>query len=662
MPNKVLLVDDETSILKALERLLVRSGYRVHTACGGAEALQVLKQDSCQVVISDFRMPHMTGAELLAQVKLLYPETVCLVLSGYSDFQSVMQLLNSGTAFRFLQKPWEDAQLLAEIEAAFHLYRHNRSERIRSQMLIAGTGALLELNPDAVVLRSNGAAQHLLGQNAGSLTGSLFEQWFRLSSVQQQAFLQDIHGSLEVCDWHGEACELHVQYRDAEATLVGFKRLQKEDGPATIYTSGLMDQHAVLQQLESLLGVGQPFAVAAIRLKNFSDWADMLGFAEAGQLFEAISQSLMQACRPFGSLAYLANELFILTLPQAVDEVRVHQQLTDLLQKVRMQLEHQALALRPQFTVSYCMAPDDADTAKGLLNNVLTSNRIHLHSPHAFFMRFSAGVADKKRQQLRISEALYRAVELDQFELFFQAKFDLHRNHADSCEALLRWRHPELGVVSPALFIPIAEHDGQIIEIGLWVMRQACLTAVRWRQQQKPVARLAVNISGVQLAQADFIAQVQRIFTDTGVDPAMLELELTESWMLQDLEQSAQALLALKSLGVRIAIDDFGTGYSSLAYLSRLPVDVLKIDRSLIQDLEANINTQSLVSNICRMAHALHVEVVVEGVENAEQLQLLREMGCDLAQGYLIARPVAETEYLHHLAALNVAATSGANR
>ena len=233
--------------------------------------------------------------------------------------------------------------------------------------------------------------------------------------------------------------------------------------------------------------------------------------------------------------------------------------------------------------------------------------------------------------------------------MYYQAKLDLHSNIIDSCEALLRWRHPELGFVSPALFIPIAEHDGQIIEIGLWVMRQACLTAVRWRQEQQPLARMAVNISGAQLAQSDFIAQVQRIFNDTGVDPSMLELELTESWMMQDLAQSAQALQALKSLGVRIAIDDFGTGYSSLAYLSRLPVDVLKIDRSLIQDLEANINTQSLVSNICRMAHALQVEVVVEGVETAEQLQLLRDMGCDLAQGYLVARPVAEAEFLPQL-------------
>lgn len=649
MPNKVLLVDDELSIIKALERLLTRSGYRVFTATSGAEALQVLQQNNCQVVISDYRMPEMNGAELLAKVKRLYPDSVCLVLSGFSDFQSVLQLLNSGTAFRFLQKPWEDDQLLAEIGAAFRLYRHQRSERVRNQLLIAGNGALLELSPEAVILRSNGAAQQLLGQHAAGLTGTLFEQWFHLTDSQQQAFLQDIHGSLDVQDQNGAVFELHVQYQDAEATLVGFKRLQQQDGPAVIYTSGLMDQHAVLQQLDALLVLQRPFAVAAVRLKNFSDWADLLGFAEAGQLFETISQILMQACRPYGALAYLANELFILTLPDAQDELSVHQQLTDLLHKVRQQLEHQALALRPQFTVSYCMAPEDGDSAKLLLNNVLTSNRIHLHSPHAFFMRFSAGVADKKRQQLRISDALYRAVDQEQFELYYQAKLDLHSNIIDSCEALLRWRHPELGFVSPALFIPIAEHDGQIIEIGLWVMRQACLTAVRWRQEQQPLARMAVNISGAQLAQSDFIAQVQRIFNDTGVDPSMLELELTESWMMQDLAQSAQALQALKSLGVRIAIDDFGTGYSSLAYLSRLPVDVLKIDRSLIQDLEANINTQSLVSNICRMAHALQVEVVVEGVETAEQLQLLRDMGCDLAQGYLVARPVAEAEFLPQL-------------
>lgn len=657
MPNKVLLVDDEAFILRALERLLQRSGYRVFTAQSGPEALQLLQHEPCQVIISDFRMPMMSGGELLAQVKLLYPETVCLVLSGYSDFQSVLQLLNSGTAFRFLQKPWEDNELLTEIAAAFLRYSQQRCDRIRNQLLIAGHGALLELSTDAVVLRSNGAAQQLLGCTAAELAGSLFEQWFQLESNLGQQFLQDTHGSMEACDSRGDLYELHVQYRDAEVVIVGFKPLLQQDGPASIYTATLMDQHAVLQQILALLQQQQPFAVAAIRLKNFSDWADMLGFAEAGQLFETLTQTLMQACRPYGALAYLANELFVLTMPSAGTEVLVHQQLSAVLHQVRQPLEHQTQALRPQFTVTYCMAPQDGEGAKQLLNNVLTTNRIHVRSPHSFFMRYSAGLADKKRQQLQISEALFRAIELDQFELYFQAKLDVHTEQCNSAEALLRWRHPEFGFVSPALFIPIAEHDGQIIEIGLWVMRQACLTAKRWNLDAVRVQKLAVNVSGVQLQQNNFISQVQRIFAETGVDPAMLEIELTESWMIEDLAQSSLALSQLKALGVRIAIDDFGTGYSSLAYLSRLPVDVLKIDRSLVIDLESNINSQSLVENICRMAHALGVEVVVEGVENAEQLAILRNLGCDLAQGFYIARPLPESVFLQHLAASDAVVT-----
>jgi len=651
MPNNVLVVDDEVSIVKALERLLQRSGYRVFSATTGAAALKLLQQEQCQVIISDFRMPEMSGAELLMQIKQRYPEMVALVLSGYADFQSVLQLLNSGTAFRFLQKPWEDEELLREIAAAFLFYRHRRSERIRNQLLIAGNAALLELNPEGVIVRSNGLAQQLLAQSAASLTNTMFDQWFKIEPLQLQHFLQDTHGSLEASDHRGDICELHLQYRDAEAAVVGFKPLQQQDGPASLYTANLLDQHAVLQQLVTLLQQQQPFAVAAIRLKNFHDWADMLGFAEAGQLFDAISQSLMQASRNYGALAYLANELFILTLPRAGSEVLVHQQLTDILLQVRQQLERQALAMRPQFTITYCMAPEDGADAKQLLNNALTSNRLHLNSPHAFFMRYSAGLADKKRQQLQISEALFRAEELQQFELYFQPKLDLKQQQIHSAEALLRWQHPEFGFVSPAVFIPIAEHDGQMIEIGLWVLRQACLTVRRWQLAGCPLMRLAVNISGVQLQQADFISQVQRIFAETAVDPAMLELELTESWMLQDLAHSAQALQTLKALGVRIAIDDFGTGYSSLAYLSKLPVDVLKIDRSLIVDLEANLNTQSLVGNICRMAQALGVEVVVEGVENAEQLTILQQMGCDMAQGFLIARPMPEAEFLQRIQA-----------
>lgn len=655
MPNSVLVVDDEALILKALERLLKRSGYQVSTATSGADALKMLQTEQYQVIISDFRMPGMTGGELLAQIKTRYPEMVCLVLSGYADFQSVLQLLNSGTAFRFLQKPWEDEQLLAEIAAAFLFYRNRRSLKIRNQLLIAGNAALLELSPDGLIVRSNGVAQQLLGQSAAVLTHSMIDQWFKLEPLQLSNFLQDTHGSIEANDYRDDVCELYVQFRDAEATIVGFKPLQHHEGPASIYTATLLDQHEIQQQIVELLRQQQPFAVAALRLKNFNDWADMLGFAEAGQLFDTISESLMQASRPFGALAYLANELFILAMPLAVSEVQVHQQLTEILQKVRQQLERQTLAMRPQFTITYCMAPEDGADAKQLLNNALTSNRIHLSSPHAFFMRFSAGLANKKRQQLHISEALFRAEELNQFELYYQAKLDLRNEQIHSAEALLRWRHPELGFVSPAVFIPIAEHDGQIIEIGLWVLRQACLAVRQWQQAELPFTRLAVNVSGVQLLQADFIQQVQRIFAETDVDPAMLELELTESWMMQDLAQSAQALQTLKALGVRIAIDDFGTGYSSLAYLSKLPVDVLKIDRSLIIDLESNMNTQSLVNNICRMAHSMGVEVVVEGVENAEQLVILQSMGCDMAQGFLIARPAPEAQFLQQLSAKTLA-------
>ncbi len=624
--KKVLLVDDELFIIKALGRLLERHGFQVFMAQSGAEALRLMQRTPCQVVLTDFRMPEMNGAELLRQIKQQFPHSIRLVLSGYSDFNTVLELLNEGLAARFLQKPWEDQQMVSMLTNAFDTYWQQRHAAVREHQLLSTADPLLEVDLQGTILRQNAGAERLLGTQHIQLKDRLDDL---LSGMVTEIMLGDGLHPLEA----------RLHYKDEHALLLALHQPEHFAQDRVVMLPEIPDQSALVQLIDSHLQQQIKLAVVALRLTSYGEWADLHGYQQAGELLATVSESLHRgAVRQGAVLGFLANELFLLLLPRVTAEMQVHQRLGDLLQSVQQNLAALQKTAVPAFSVSYAMAPEDGGSGKELVSNVLICNRLQQNSHSRFFSRYSPQLADRKRQQLRISDALYRAIDSDQLQLYFQPKLDLTHNNCHSAEALLRWQHPEFGMVSPALFIPVAEQYGQIHELGLWVLRQVCarlpeLAAVGIRQ-------VAVNVSAVQLQQPDFTELVSRVIAQSGVDPAQLELELTESVMLTEPESSLQKLRQLKALGLGLALDDFGTGYSSLAVLNRLPVDTLKIDRSMISELEVSLASFSMVSNVTRMAHELGMKVVVEGVETEEQLVLLRQLGCDEIQGFHYCKPV----------------------
>jgi EAL domain-containing protein (putative c-di-GMP-specific phosphodiesterase class I) len=228
----------------------------------------------------------------------------------------------------------------------------------------------------------------------------------------------------------------------------------------------------------------------------------------------------------------------------------------------------------------------------------------------------------------------------NEFVLHYQPQLRLSDNSLTGFEALIRWRHPELGMVSPARFIPLAERRGLITEIGLWVMREACRQNEEWRRERVADAPMAVNLSSTQLASASFADDVQGILSETGMPANRLEIELTESLLLDDAELKLERVQTLKRLGVSLAIDDFGTGYSSLSYLKRLPVAKLKIDQSFVRDICSDASDQAIAEAIISMGQSLRLIVIAEGVETNDQRSLLKQIGCNEAQGYLFARPM----------------------
>jgi EAL domain-containing protein (putative c-di-GMP-specific phosphodiesterase class I) len=234
--------------------------------------------------------------------------------------------------------------------------------------------------------------------------------------------------------------------------------------------------------------------------------------------------------------------------------------------------------------------------------------------------------------------------------LHYQPQIDLNSGQVIGAEALLRWQHPELGLVAPGRFIHIAEESGMIVPIGEWVLHTACEQAVAWQRAGLPPLLMAVNLSAVQFRRGNVEQSVTQALTQSGLDPALLELELTESILIQNVEQVLSTVKALKRLGVKLAIDDFGTGYSSLSYLKRFDIDKLKIDQSFIRDLATDPDDAAIVHAVVQMAHSLNLKAIAEGVEHAAMLGQLREFGCDEAQGYYFARPMPADDFAHFLA------------
>jgi EAL domain-containing protein (putative c-di-GMP-specific phosphodiesterase class I) len=249
---------------------------------------------------------------------------------------------------------------------------------------------------------------------------------------------------------------------------------------------------------------------------------------------------------------------------------------------------------------------------------------------------------DRAVERLQLESSLRRAVERNEFRAYYQPVVALATGRLAGFEALIRWQHPERGLVPPIEFIPIAEETGLIHPIGRWILREACLQMAAWNKEVRPVDRLSmsVNLSGRQLAEPDLVTRVVRILEETGVDPDQLKLEITESAIMADAETATERLAQLRALGIGLSIDDFGTGYSSLSYLHRLPLTALKIDKTFVWAMGASVRETQICHGIVTLAHNLGLGVIAEGIETPEQRQRLRELRCEYGQGFYFAKPL----------------------
>jgi diguanylate cyclase (GGDEF)-like protein len=384
---------------------------------------------------------------------------------------------------------------------------------------------------------------------------------------------------------------------------------------------------------------GHRAGVMFIDLDRFKHVNDMLGHAAGDELLAQAGRRLEQCVRPGDVVARLGGDEFAVVLPHVADQAASAAVATRLIEALARPFPLQGQQIFVSGSVGIAAYPDDGTSADMLLKSADIAMYSAKNSGRNNYQFYAAEMNQKAAQRLLTENQLRVALERDQFVLHYQPKAKLSDGTIRGFEALLRWDHPERGQIAPLEFISILEDTGLIIPVGEWVIAQVCRQLNEWQQAGLRALPVAINLSARQLQQAGLAANVQRIVGGAGVDPHLLEFELTESMLMTDPEAAVATLGGLKAQGMRLSVDDFGTGYSSLAYLKRFPLDALKIDRTFVRDLPGDTDDAAITKAVIRLAHSLNLKVVAEGVETIAQLRLLEEYGCDEIQGYYIGRP-----------------------
>lgn len=419
--------------------------------------------------------------------------------------------------------------------------------------------------------------------------------------------------------------------------------------------TGLPNRTLINSQLERMLAAraaDSHLAVMFIDLDRFKEVNDAMGHAPGDRLLRQVAARLQRVMRPADMVARLGGDEFIAAVecPTGMaDAAAVARRLLDAL-KAPFDIDGNEIFISASIGIS--MAPDDGHTNELLFQNADAAMYRAKAAGRNDFCFYAPRMRAETRDRVTIEQGLRRALERDEFTLHYQPRIDLRTMAVTGMEALIRWQHPELGAVAPVRFISIAEERGHIEAIGNWVLHEACRQSVCLMEKYRRSLHLSVNLSARQLRCADLVEQVRSALSDSGFPPEMLELELTESALIEDVEVSAAVLRQLKDLGLRLSVDDFGTGYSSLAYLRRFPLDILKLDRAFLNRKADGVDSFEFVKAFIDMAHALGLSVVAEGVEDKETVQFLRGSACDEAQGYLFARPLSLPQFENYLARL----------
>jgi diguanylate cyclase (GGDEF)-like protein/PAS domain S-box-containing protein len=621
---------------------------------------------------------YQNAAHIEAQVDATRRDALIIVGVTGAGLLLLLYLGFSGTARRLA---WQNRQLRERTQAQELLAADlGRSEERFRSLVHNSADIIAVVDAGGTITYASPAVERMLGYSAEERVG---HSMLDILDPDGQERIRRILAQLLRSPREQATTELRLQHRDGGWRVIEVVAMNRLDDPAV--RGIVLNSHDVTERKEledqltrqafhdSLTGLanralfvdrvahaltrsrdGQPIAVLFLDLDDFKAVNDVRGHSSGDRLLVAVGERVRSAVRDMDSVARLGGDEFAVLIEDAADRhtpVDVAQRILDALRApVRVAGEvdgqpEEAATVRASVGIAISMAGQSADQ---LLSNADIAMYLAKGEGGNRFAMFDARMSAEAVERLSMRTDLDEALARGELHLVYQPIVDLQTGRVTKVEALLRWDHPSRGPIPPAVFIPLAEQSGAIVGIGRWVLETACGHLVALGAEGHELS-MSVNVSGRQLGDDDFVACVATVLAASGLAPERLVLEMTESVLIRDVHSGLQMMTRLRAMGVRLAIDDFGTGYSSLSYLSRFPVDFLKIDRSFVAELGAGEAESNLVRTIVEMGRSLGLETIAEGIEEASQLDLLRSLGTNMGQGYLLARPMSFERLTWHL-------------
>ena len=692
----ILVVDDEPRLLQSLITLLSERGFYADAALGGKAACQLLTQRDYDLVLLDLRMADMDGHQVMDFMNRRDIRAATVVVSGESSFSSVSRALRRG-AYDYIKKPFDADELIATVTNALSKrqlershddvqHRLRKSEELHRYIVNSSPDIVFMLDSDGRFCFLNSKVEALLGYSCGELLGRHFRHLVDDQDVAKAMYtFQDpninatnprtielrlkTRGSrkanrhFEITAFPMDGNALGMKATDGvadnvDAQIYGTARDITERKEAEAFIN-FQAYHDLLTRLPNRalfkdrlnLAItharrnSQKLAVMFLDLDRFKVVNDTLGHAMGDRLLQAVSQRLESCLRRGDTLSRFGGDEFTLLLPAISsheDARKIARKLISVL-KAPFQLgEHEVFV---GVSIGIAVFPDAGQSMDQLIQNAdIAMYHVKGRGKDGYQFFNDAMSINNTTHRLGLERDLRRALEQNEMRVFYQPQVSAIDGHIVGVEALVRWQHPERGLLYPRDFLPLAEETKLIGDLSQLVLGTACREVRDWLSDGNQKVRLAVNFSPSQVEHPRFVQQLLAQLDHFNFPAENLEVEITENVIMNDLEQMSRKLQELAAHGIRIAIDDFGTGYSSLSYLHRLPIHTLKVDQTFIRGIRAGEDGACIVNAIVAMAHGLRLDIVAEGVETAEQLQYLRELGCQQVQGFYYgpARPAEE--------------------
>lgn len=677
--NTVLIITDDASDAAALKKTLAmaRDGpFDVEWTRALADGLARLGKGNVDIVLLDLFLPDSQGIATFDALFERVPHIPAMILSDEQNDDLAADAVQRG-AQGYLSKGFFGHALIPQalrsviqrkqVEEALYVEK----ERARVTLESIGDG-VLSTDVACNVTYLNREAERMTGWSRGEAYGRPIGDIFHLIDgntreparnpvelvierkksmslhamsvlVRRDGYESPIEDSVApIFDRHGEVTGAVVTFHDvseAKAMAQKMEHLAQHD-----YLTGLPNRMLLNDRLQQAMAYakrhGTQVAVLFLDLDNFKHINDSLGHSVGDKLLESVSKRLVAQVRHSDTVSRQGGDEFVVLVLEDVHAERTTVIGEKILRALASPHHIDGNELHITTSIGISLFPTDGDDGEALLKNADTA-MYHAKTKGKNKYQFFNPEMNALAVERQTTEAeLRRAIDRGEFALHYQPKIDLLTGRVTGVEALVRWLHPDRGVVLPEAFIPVAEDSGLIVSIGRTVLRQACTQAKAWLDMGLPPMSVAVNVSAIEFRDQRFVENVRDVLQETGLEPRLLELELTETVLMRNVESSSAILHALKTMGVQLAVDDFGTGYSSLSYLSRFPVDVLKIDQSFVQTISGIGGNGVIVSAVIGMGASLKQRVIAEGVETDEQLRFLHAHHCNEGQGYLFSPPV----------------------